>query len=106
MDSVEEQILSYPHLSIEEQRDVDAYVEDHPEWAPLLQSVRSLEAFGRTGREASDPFLRTYVVHRYFRSGEVPTPLREAFQRLEQRLNDDPELQARADALRERLAER
>lgn len=106
MNNVEEQILSYPYLSVEKQREVDAYVEDHPEWAPLLRDVRALESLGRTPREddaSVDPFLRTYVVVQHFHPEDISPRLREIFARLEARLDEDPALRERANAIRDRL---
>ena len=105
MQHVEEQILSYPHLSAERQREIETYVEDHPEWASLLRDVRSIESLVRSEESpSSDALLTTYVVVQRLHPGDVPTGLNEAFQRLEQRMEDEPELQQRAEAARERLA--
>lgn len=105
MQHVEEQILSYPHLSAEKQREIESYVEDHPEWASLLRDVRSIESLvrGEGKNTASDALLTTYVVVQRLHPGDVPPELDEAFQRLEQRIQKQPELQKRAEAIRERL---
>lgn len=106
MHHVEEQILSYPHLSAEKQREIETYVEDHPEWASLLQDVRSMESLARREETSSstDALLETYVVVQRLHPGDVPAGLNDAFRRLEQRMEDEPELQKRAEAARERLA--
>lgn len=106
MQNVEEQILSYPHLSAERQREIETYVEDHPEWASLLRDVRSIESLVRDeeGRGArSDALLTTYAVVQRLHPRDVPSGLGEAFQRLEQRIEKEPELQKRAEAIRKRL---
>ena len=105
MDDVKEQILSYSNLSIEERREVDAYVEDHPEWAPLLRDVRSLESLRRERSEAPDDasLLSTYVAVQHFHPDTVPSHLQEAFRRLEERFEKDPALRVRADELRQQL---
>lgn len=113
MDNVEEQILSYPHLPVEEQREVEVYVEEHPEWAPLLRDVRGLESLIRTinveEEQPADLFLTTYVVVQYFHpEGARDTAfsaLGNAFSRLEQRLEETPALRERADDLRQKLEE-
>lgn len=106
MENVEEQILSYPHLSAEKQREIETYVEDHPEWASLLQDVRSIESLvsGEDGAVSSDDaLLNTYVVVQHLHPEAVPTGLREAFRRFEQRLEADPSLQEQVEAVRDRL---
>ncbi len=107
MQNVEEQILSYPHLSVEKQREVETYVEDHPEWAPLLRDVRSLESLVR-GQEAvssSDAFVTTYVVAHHLHPEEVSPELKDAFRRLEQEMENDPALRERIEAARRRVEE-
>lgn len=109
MDNVEEQILSYPHLSAEEQREVEVYVEGHPEWAPLLRDVRGLESFIRGvpdgGEETSlESLLTAYVVIRHFqRGGKVSVEMERLFEKVEERLEDESELQERVEAIRRRL---
>ena len=107
MQNAEEQILSYPHLSVEKQREVEAYVESHPEWASLLQDVRSLESLVRgAGAEgAPDALVTTYVVAQHLHPEEVSPELQDAFRRLEQKMDDDPELRERAEAARRRLVD-
>jgi TolA-binding protein len=108
MDNIEEQILSYPHLSPERQEAVEAYVEAHPEWAPLLRDVRSFESLlgglpARTAGPDGDPLLATYVVARHVGLPAPSEALDDAFSRLETALDGDPDLRARADAMRDRL---
>lgn len=109
MDNVEEQILSYPHLSVDRQREVEVYVEEHPEWAPLLRDVRGLESFVRGGADEGgetslDVLLTAYVVVRHVQErGEVSTALERLFEALEERLKNEPELRERVDAIRHRL---
>ncbi len=105
MDNVEEQILSYPHLSVEQQREVEVYVEAHSEWAPLLRDVRALESFVRGGGETSlDVLLTAYVVVRHVQDrGDVSTALERLFDSFEERLENEPELRDRVDATRRRL---
>lgn len=111
MDNVEEQILSYPQLPVEQQRDVEAYVEEHPEWAPLLQDVRGFESLVRSvevdEEQPAELFLTTYVVIQYFHpEGDVASSaLGAAFSRLEKRFEENPTLRKRADTLRQKLEE-
>lgn len=107
MENVEEQILSYPHLSVDEQREVEAYVESNPKWAPLLRDVRALEglAEGMRGALPSDAFLATYVVARHLHPDEVPPDLEEVFSRLEARIAEDDALRQQVEAARQRLEE-
>jgi len=107
MENIEEQIFSYPHLPAEKQRDVEAYVEAHPEWAPLLQDVRSIESLvqGIAEPNSSDALLTTYIVVQHLHPEETPSELAEAFRRLEQRMEANPDLQERAGATRQRLEE-
>ena len=107
MDDVEEQILSYSQLSDAEKQAVEAYVEDHPEWAPLLRDVRALEATAREARvdpaAADDPLLAAYVVARHLGTGDESPALAEAFEALERRMEEEPALRERVEAARQRL---
>jgi hypothetical protein len=107
MDNVEEQILSYPHLPVEEKRDVEAYVEANPEWAPLLRDVRSIEHLaGRTEADRpSNALLATYVTVQHLHPEEVPSRLQDAFAELEARIEEDETLRRDLDAARRRMQE-
>lgn len=102
MDNIKEQILSYPQLPPEAQKEVDAYVEHHPEWASLLRDVRHIESLLHDS-PVSCSALTAYVVAQRMGMEEPSPPLREEFARLEQVLETDDELQARADEIRDRL---
>jgi tetratricopeptide (TPR) repeat protein len=108
MNDPEQRILAYPHLSREEQRAVDAYVDDHPEWASLLQDVKSIEDLAAEARlvdedPPGDPMLATYVAAQRLSPSEVPPVLKEAFGRIAQRLETDDALRARHDEMRRRM---
>ena len=108
MNDVEEQILSYPHLSAEEQREVEAYVESNPEWASLLRDVRSIEALSASAQTdlPSDPLLATYVTVRHLHPEEdVPPGLDTAFSKLETRIEHDVSLRQKVDAAQRQLRE-
>ncbi|MEF8815744.1 MAG: hypothetical protein V5A20_05750 [Salinibacter sp.] len=108
MNDVEEHILSYPHLTQERQREVEAYVERHPEWAPLLRDVRSVEGLSANVRAdpPSDPLLATYVMVRHLgNEGELSAQLQAAFARLEARIEEKEALRREVEAAQRRLTE-
>lgn len=107
MNDVEEQILSYPHLSVERQREIEAYVESNPEWAPLLRDVRSIEHLGGRTQEnlPSDALLATYVTVQHLHPEAVPPRLQDAFSDLEARIEEDEALRRNVDAARRRIQE-
>jgi len=108
METVEEHILAYPHRPPDEQREVEAYVEAHPEWAPLLHDVQSIEQLVRepallNGMATPEPFLATYVVMTHAHPDAIPSELDAAFSRLEAQIDKDPALQDHVSTLRQRL---
>ena len=107
MDNVEEQILSYPHLPVEEKRDIEAYVEANPEWAPLLQDVRSIEHLAERAEvnRPSDALLATYVTVQHLHPEAVPSRVQAAFAELEARIEEDETLRQALDAARRRMQE-
>lgn len=104
MENVEEQILSYPHLSAEKKREVEAYVESNPRWAPLLRDIRAVESFGLgNGIPANvQNLLRAYVVAQHVEQDRSDS-FDEVFASLEHALDDGGDLEARVDTIRERL---
>jgi hypothetical protein len=67
MNDIEQKLLLYDDLPPSEQEEVARYVEQHPEWAPLLAEARALHALLRTGRADATPDATTvaaYVVAR------------------------------------------
>ena len=108
MENVEEQILSYPHLPEEKQREVEEYVEQHPKWAPLLRDVRALESCFRNQRfeEESDgieALLSAYVVARHVQPGDESSVLGEGLDALKERVEERPDLRERVEEIRRRL---
>jgi len=104
MENIEEQILSYPHLSVEKKREVETYVEAHPEWASLLQDVRSIEALvDDIHADPSDALLTTYVVVQHLHPEEASAELKEAFRDFENRMEENPELRKNVEDARRRL---
>jgi hypothetical protein len=106
MENAEEQILTYPHRPPDEQREIESFVEAHPEWAPLLHDVRALE--GIVPRvdgpdRPTDALLATYVVVQHLHPDEVSPALKDALSNLEGRIDRDPALRERAEAVRRRL---
>jgi hypothetical protein len=53
--------------------------------------------------QSSSAFLTTYVVVQHLHPDQASSELKEAFRRLEQKMDNDPELRKRADAARRRL---
>jgi anti-sigma-K factor RskA len=109
MNDVEAQILSYPHLSVEEQREIEAYVESHPEWASLLKDVRSLEGLSANQQSnlPDNALLATYVTfqHLHEDTDDMPSRLQAAFSTLESQTEEDEFLQREVEAARRRLKE-
>ena len=110
MNDVEEKILSYPHLPVDRKREVEAYVESHPEWAPLLQDVRSIEhlSANRQSDLPSDALLATYVTVQYLHPGGVEglSPrLQEALSEIDARIENEETLRLEVEAARRRLKE-
>ena len=110
MTRTEHRILSYPHLSPEEQREVEAYVDEHPEWAALLDDVRSLQTLAEAVQREQDAsrtasVLAVYVVGRHLAPDDASTELQEAFADMEARLQDDEVLRRRAEAMQDRVEE-
>lgn len=110
MENIEKKILDYWQLTPPERKAVEEYVESNPEWAPLLSDVRVLEELAAEARllramSPGDEALAYYVVARRFQEGEFSESLHSVFQRIEVRLEKDPDLQARYEALEERLEE-
>jgi hypothetical protein len=121
MESPEESILSYSRLSDAEQQEVQAFVDAHPEWAPLLTDVKHLtestsasstgdnspESEGTSSdvedTTAEDMLLAFYVTATYVEPGPRSQTLREAFQRLEDRAASDERLAQRIESFRERI---
>lgn len=109
MNDVEAYILSYPHLSVEEQREVEAYVESNPKWASLLQDVRSLERLSASQQSTlpADALLATYVTfqHLHEDAEEMSSRLREAFSKFEAQIEENESLRREVEAARHRLRE-
>lgn len=110
MDRIEEQILSYPHLSADDQREVETYVESNPEWAPLLRDVRAIESLLSDVRVSdadtpADRLVTTYVLVEALHPDEVPPVLDKALAGLRTRIEEDPALQERVEVVRRRLEE-
>jgi hypothetical protein len=109
MENVEEQILTYPHRSQEGRREIEAFVEEHPEWAPLLRDVRALEGVAQARRRIdvqegpSEALIATYVTVKHLHPEDVSPRFGEAFRRLEDRIETDETLREQADVMRRRL---
>lgn len=107
MENIEEKILQFVELSPDEQQAVEAYVDAHPQWRPLLEEVKALEEVRREVqllREVDDEALAYYVVAQHFGVG-ASAPLQRVFDRIEARLARDPAFRDRYEVLIRRLEE-
>ncbi len=110
MKSPQEHILAYPHLSSEDKKEVEVYVDEHPEWKPLLRDVRALESLAHDAQRISalppgDEVLATYVMAQGLYPGGAPPSMRDAFKRLEARMETDADLRAQYERVRSHLEE-
>jgi hypothetical protein len=108
MTSIEERILSYASLSDAERNEVQVFVNANPEWYPLLNDVKHLASAMPLPDEAAstpeDAMLAYYLTATYLEPhGTWSRQLRNAFRRLEQRIDDDADFAERARTFRERL---
>ena len=107
MDNIESKILQFGSLSPEEQRDVEAYVEEHAEWRAFLDEVKALEAMRRDMPfllRIDDEALAYYTVATHSELG-ASAALHRVFEDVEARLSTDAELQERYQSLVRRLDE-
>jgi len=110
MNRIQQRILSYPHLSRDEKRDVETYVEDHPEWASLLREVRALESLASKAEPAARgditrDVLATYVVARHVAGTDASPELASVFGDIEDRLAEDADLRKQAEDMQRRIDE-
>ena len=108
MSTVEEKLWAYGLLSPEEQAEVDAFVAAHPEWAPAREQARALAGLLRDARlldEAApgDEALAYHLAARHL--GPPPPAWADAYRRIEERLEADPQRRARYEDLERRLDE-
>ena len=108
MPTIEEKILRYSLLPPEEQQAVEQHLAAHPELAPLLDDAQALEPFFAEARlltpeQTGDALLAHYLVARHLTPAALPAALQPVWQHLEARLNQDPVLRARYEALAARL---
>ena len=108
MSTVEEKLWAYGLLSPEEQAEVDAFVAAHPEWAPAREQARALAGLLRDARlldEAApgDEALAYHLAARHL--GPPPPAWADAYRRIEERLEADPERRARYEDLERRFDE-
>lgn len=110
MQSIEQRILAYPHLTDEEQADVEAYVTNHPEWRDLLRDVKELEVLARQARLLKDrppqyDVLALYVVATRLHQGPSSSAMQRTFDAVKARLDDDADYRAQYDLLQQRMDE-
>ncbi len=107
---MEEKILLYSALEPAEQRDVEHYVQAHPELATMLEDAKAFERLLREARlleadQPGDDALAYYAVTHRLGGHPAPAWLQDAFDRIEARLQADPALAARYEHLARRIAE-
>lgn len=106
MDSLEDQIFLYPYLPPEEQRAVDAYLVQHPDWIPVRDEALALAPlWAQARRELNAPdeaLLAWMVATRAVRSHPMPETLQAVIARLEGHLKAHPDLQTQVTALENR----
>lgn len=108
MTSPESRILAYPHLSSDEQQEVEAFVNDHPEWASLLRDVQALESLAREAQRIGDlppddEVLATFAMADTVYADAIPASMRAPFEQIEARLEEDDALRARYRHIRGHL---
>lgn len=108
MKSPQEHILAYPHLSSDEKEKVEVYVDEHPEWESLLRDVKELERLAQDAQRVGtfppgDEVLATHVMAQQLYPEALPSSLRDAFSRLEARMETDADLRAQHARIRSHL---
>jgi hypothetical protein len=107
--SIEEKIANFSQLSAEEQQEVELYVSNHPEMKPILEEAKAWGRLLKEGRllhtdPTSDEALAYYITTRRSTAHPVPAHLQIIFDRIEERLAQDPAAQARYQELARRIA--
>ena len=110
METIEEKLLRYPDLTEDERREVDAYVDDHPEMAELRSEVQQLFALVEGAaslehRPPDDEALAYYALTQYLTHHEPTPALQSLNERLESDIADSPELRERLQRIEGRLRE-
>ncbi|HET6566370.1 MAG TPA: hypothetical protein VFG50_00285 [Rhodothermales bacterium] len=100
--SLEERILLYPELSLDDQLAIESFVAAHPEYEGVLEDVKAIGAFLEQasrfwGDVADDDVLVHYALARYMYDDAPPEHLREPLRRLEDALSRDPGRLARLE---------
>jgi flagellar biosynthesis GTPase FlhF len=108
-ESLEDKILQYPALSREEQREVEARVQDRPELQALLREAKALEDVLAEARllvktPPGDEALAHYLVtERLGSKHALPKAVRSAHDRVKAHLEEHPEERERLRTFEERL---
>lgn len=109
MERIEEKLLLYYQLSDADRREVDAYLDAHPEMRPLVARARAMDQLFDEVRHLladvpSDEMLAYVLVTRHIQADEPASDdLRAFFDRVEAQVAADPDLQRRYASLQERL---
>ena len=112
MKNIEEKICEYGALELEEQQEIDRYVEIHPEYASLLADMKKMYAmFNAAGLldsgEPDDAALAYYVMHETMQAkraaSALASPLTRFFEQIRSRLNNDSNVHARYLIIKTRM---
>jgi hypothetical protein len=106
--TIEEKILLYPELPIEERLEVQSYVDLHPEWKRVLDDAVALDRVLRDAGSFDAAAHRDEALAFFAASRSLPhTPPELAFhfRQVRDRLQSDPELLARFEELEARRVE-
>lgn len=107
---IQDKIPLFPLLDDADRADVEAYVEANPEWASVLDEARALGDLLADARllvqdPASEEALAYYLAHQHVDHHEPQPLLRQAFERIEEQLEQHPGLRERRQRMQERLRE-
>ncbi len=108
MDKIEALLLNYDELPTAERAEVDAYLAEHPEAAPLLAEGRALRALleeaARAGADVPDAeTVAQYVAAQYMAQHPLPPDLAALGRRIEATFAEHPEVERQYSIMRDRL---
>ena len=102
MNAIEQKILAFGDLPAAEQQELETYVRQHPEWAPLLADTRALHSLLEATHAPAGPTtddLAAYVFAEATGSDSAP----DAKDVITEKLKSDPEVAREVRLLRRRL---
>lgn len=109
MKHIEEQLARFIHLSPDEQRAVEAFVNEHPEWEARLEEVRTLDpllehVYTLQGDPPDEETL-AYYLYAQQTTNQQPPLTKDLFDQLTEQIDQDPTLKAQTEAVSLRLQE-